>query len=258
MSLPAIYLPRSGLAGASQLVPSLPAGGPWGNVNDYLARVLALNPIACWPMYEAGGSVARDASGNGRVGAYSGVTLGQTGIGDGRTAASFNGTTSYCNVYSASLAAAFNGAEGTLLCWAKVSDAGFWTDGVNHWVSTIQADANNYLSVGKIVTNNTIRLAYNAGGTLVTVDSTVAGGNVGWFPICLTWSKSANVMRSYILGAQVGTDKTPLGTWAGAIITALIGSLDLTPTRDWSGTLAYATPFSRALSPAEVASVSVV
>ena len=49
----------------------------------YSEKVLALSPIAYWPLWEAAGAVAEDISGNGFDGAYTGVTLGQTGIGDG-------------------------------------------------------------------------------------------------------------------------------------------------------------------------------
>jgi hypothetical protein len=62
-------------------------------------------------MTEPAGAISIDQSNNGRNGAYTGVTLGATGIGDGRTSATFDGATSYNNIYSAALNTAWNGAE---------------------------------------------------------------------------------------------------------------------------------------------------
>ena len=227
---------------------------PLTNGVTYTAKIQALGPIGYWPLAEASGSVALDESGNGRNGAYTGVTLGAAGIGDGRTAATFDGATSFCNVYSASLAAAFNGQEGSFTAWCKVSAAGVWTDGVARRVVLFLVDASNRVGLNKAVANNEVDWLYVAGGTSKTAGITPFSPT-GYFHLGLTWSKAADQVIFYVNGAQQGPTVTGLGTFAGALSNTqtVIGSLSTTAAQVWSGQIAHVAVWARPLSAAEMA-----
>lgn len=224
----------------------------------YTQRVRALSPIAYWPLADPSGTVATDASGNGRNGTYSGVTLGVPGIGDGRTAASFNGTSSFCNVYSTSLRDAFGTAEGSIAVWFKVSGSGVWTDGAVRRIVSFQVDAGNRAYMEKPSGSNVLTLNYNAGSTNKTITKTSFSAT-GWTHICMTWSKSADRFAAYINGVIEPT-QTGLGTWAGTLLSTNcnIGANATTPTSLWSGNLAHVAVFNRPLTANEIFALSSV
>ena len=235
---------------------------PWTNKINYtqiVQQVAAANLIAYWPMAEASGSVALDASGNGRVGAYTGVTLGASGIGDGRTAASFDGSTSFANIYSVSLAGAFNDQEGTLAAWIRVSGVGVWTDGAQRRIVRLAADANNSVVIFKTTTNNQVSWTYQAGGTSST-RSKASLSSVDWLHVAFTWSKSADEGKAYFNGVQEGLTLSSLGVWAGALAstTTLIGATSQTPGGVWSGTLAHTAIWTTPLSAAQILTLATV
>lgn len=228
---------------------------------DYTNKVLTTGPIAYWPMAEASGAtVALDASGNSRTGAYTAVTLGQTGIGDGRTSPSFDGSTSYNNVYTASLAAAFSGAEGSFSIWAKVSGSGVWTDGVTRRIILFQVDASNRVGINKAVANNEVDILYVAGGTSKSAGVT-SFSPTGWSHFGLTWSAGGNAVKFYLNGAQSGATLTGLGVFAGALSTTqtIIGSLTTgAAAQVWSGMLAHAAIWNSALSATQMLALATV
>lgn len=235
---------------------------PWaGGANPlaYTNKVIALSPIAYWPMAESSGSVALDASGNGRDGAYTGVTLGSTGIGDGRTAAGYDGATSFGNVYSASLAAAFNGAELSVAIWGKVSAAGVWTDATSRRLFRLFADSNNYIEAYRTTTNGQLEIDYKAGGTVKGI-LIASGSPTGFFHLAVTVSKVADQAKFYFNGVQSGATGTGLGIFAGALAAAscLIGANTQTPTSVWSGTEAHMAVWATPLSGAQILSLATV
>lgn len=225
----------------------------------YTNKVVALSPIAYWPMAESSGSTALDASGNARNGAYTGVTLGQPGIGDGRTAAGFDGATSFNNIFSASLAGAFSGAAGTLALWAQVSGAGVWSDGTQRRFVRLNVDASNYVLIYRTAINNQIACEYSAGGTIKT--RTISSiSSTGWIHIAITWSASNDQVIAYLNGAQQGATLTGLGVFAGSLVSGstVVGATTTVPALVWSGNLAHAAIFSSALSAAQVLSLATV
>lgn len=234
---------------------------PWTNKVNYTQIVQSTataNLIAYWTMAEASGTVALDESGNGRVGAYTGVTLGQTGIGDGRTAPSFDGATSFNNVFSASLQSAFNSAEGTIALWVRVSGAGVWSDGVVRRFITLQVDANNRVYIEKVAGANTFGFNYVAGGTAKSRNRSTS--TTAWLHAALTWSKSGDQVIAYFNGVQEGATMTGLGVWVGSIANtnSNIGANATTPTSVWSGNLAHAAVWTTPLSAAQVLSLASV
>jgi hypothetical protein len=219
----------------------------------YYRRVLNLkraNLIAYWPLYELSGATADNLEGTAaRDATYTNCTLGQTGIGDGKKCPSLGGT-AYINALTASLQAAFNGAEGTLMVWARVANVGVWTDGIARMSAFIAVDANNYLDIGKTTTNNQMRFRYMAGSTIKQILYTMSP--TAFFCAALSWSATADQVKAFVNGAQVGSTATTLGTWAGALATAILGASSAVPATPWSGYLAHAALWTAALYPAQI------
>ncbi len=258
-ALPVVAAPYGARASGGAAIPAYIIGGGF-LPSAYEAKIQALNPIQYLPMDESSGAVAFDRSGNGRNGAYVGVTLGQPGIGDGRTAPSFDGSTSYCNIYSASLAAAFSGAAGSQIIWAKVSAAGVWTDGLTRRAMYTLVDASNRAGLFKPTANNEIDCLYVAGGASLGAAKTTFSPT-GWFHLGLTWSKANDQMIMYVNGVAITPVSTGLGTWAGNLSTTqtLIGSLNTgAAAQVWSGLLAHGALFNRTLSAAEMLAAATV
>jgi hypothetical protein len=226
---------------------------------QYMARVRGLGPIAYWPLDEASGTVAVNYGTLGAVanGEYrNSVTLGAPGIGDGRTAAFLNGSSHFINLYSAALAVAFKGAEGTVLLWARVANAGVWIDAATRDLLYLGADTSNRVRVQKTATNNTLQYVYTAGGTAESEASVQS--STDWFSVAITWSKSADRVIYYFNGGAVGSVDTVLGTWTGNLSATLCiaGAATHVPGNVWSGSLAHIAVADRAWSPAEVALVA--
>jgi hypothetical protein len=228
---------------------------------QYYQRVLASDPIAYWLLDEKGGTVAYDAVTMRAVGAQNGVhtavTLGQPGIGDGRTSPLYDGVNGYTDVVSAALAAAFDGSEGTAMCWARVANAGVWTDGASRTALTVFVDADNLLLLQRNGVNNQLFWYYEAN---TVIDSVVLGGltTTDWMHLALTWSASADEVRAYYNGAQTGATQVGLGAWAGVPSRTIAGASTVAPVAPWSGYLDHVALWDRPLTPAEIADLAVV
>jgi lysophospholipase L1-like esterase len=221
----------------------------------------ATTPLAYWTLGDASGTAAVDemALGNGALGAAGAApTLGAEGIGDGRTAMSFDGG-DYVNIYSAALAAALTPAECSIMIWAKVSGVGIWSDAAIRYLFELRVDANNRIVIVRTVTANQIQGLYAAGGTTKTINFTT-DARTTWFPLAVTVSKSADEVKFFFGGAQVGTTQTGISaaTWAGVLNSTRcnLGVDTQAPGSPWSGSLAHAAVWNRALTPAEVAALA--
>jgi hypothetical protein len=248
------------LAGPAQAV--VVVSGSLANNMAYTNKVIALAPLAYWPLAETSGLVVTDESSNGRNGAYKAAgepLLGQTGIGDGRQAPLFDGTNDYANTFSASLQAAFGGAEGTIAQWVRVVSAGVWADATTRRSLHFQADANNIVRLGRGTVNNQFVGGYTAGGITKTVVVTTAGPT-GWVHWALSWSKAADEMKLYMGGAQQGATQTGLGVWAGSLAatTTAIGATGTSGGNPWAGYAAHTAVWNTALSAAQIATLAVV
>jgi hypothetical protein len=219
----------------------------WRKVRSMMPQ----NLIGYWPLWEQAGNVAYDWSGRGHNGTHVGVTLGQPGIGDGRYCPFFDGINDYVDIFSAGLTAAFNGAEGMLMAWGRVADIGIWTSGVQHYLArfaTAAADDIRLYHSG----NNTLTWYYRAGG--VAVSRILAGlTTTDWMCMGISWSASADEVRCYYNGAQVGATLNGLGIWAGPLNLAVIGAATAAGGTPWSGWGAHVVPWDTPLTPAQVA-----
>jgi hypothetical protein len=233
--------------------PHLILAQPALNAGGYRRKLLALAPLAYWPLNEASGSSMTDIAG-GYNGAYYNVTLGQPGIGDGLTCAGFNGSYSYAEVAGANrsaLGAAMSVAEFSILCWLKVSAAGVWTDGVQRRqvYFGFGTETNDHFYLRKQTTANITRCG-RAGTTTphIAIDHTTS--TTGWFHVCMTSSISGNAVKFYFNGAQTGGTYTGPQPILGSLASCLIGAAS--GAYFWSGFIAHIALFSRPLTPAEV------
>ena len=232
------------------------------NALAYTNKVVALSPIAYWPMAETSGTTMLDASGNSRDGAYKGSgepLLGQIGIGDGRNAPLFDGTDDFANAFSVSLQGAFSGVAGTIAQWAKVSAVGVWTDGTTRRSLQFQVDANNLVRFGRGTVNNQFVGAYTAAGTTKSVVVTTAAP-VGWVHWAITWDAGADEVKVYMAGAQTGTTQTGLGIWAGSLATTTtaIGANSTSGANPWAGYVAHTAVWTSALNATQILSLATV
>lgn len=214
------------------------------------------NLIGLWMHNEPSG-VSIDRSGNGHNGVYTGVTLGEDGVPKiGYTSGKYDGSTSFNNIYSTGLAAAFNGNAGTLLLWIKVNALGIWTDGKNHYFTSL-GGTDERLFIAKLTTNNVIRWYRRAGGV---TDLITAGGytDVDWMPLAVTWDTVADELIAYKDGVQAGATQATLGTW-GTTLTAtgcVMGGINTTPTNPLNGWLGPVLLSTKAYTPAQIAYLS--
>lgn len=220
-------------------------------ITTVLAGILPTALLAEWRFSDGAGSVLTDFSGNGFNGSLPGAPNTPAWAGSGL---SFDGSNDYVNLYSAGLAGAFTGQEVTVEVVARVAGAGVWTDGAQRHIVELQADASNLVRIRRpLTTNNTISLLYNAGGVLEVVNATVSATSAVYY--ALTASKSADQMRAYVSGAQVGSTQTGLGTFAGSLASAttVAGAAGTTGAAPWSGSIHYLIVRSAALSAAQIA-----
>lgn len=208
--------------------------------------------IGYWMMDEPSGAVATDSSGNGNDGAYTSVTLGQTGIGDGKTCPSFDGAASRNNIYSANLDSLFNGAEGSIALWAKVFDANVWTDGLLRDVIRFSPNlATNFIIIRRTINNNELSWYYSSNSN--TKQRVKAVSDTGWMHLGMTWSHSANEFKAYFNGVQEGATIGSLAVWSGALLAAQTNvGCGTASAQVWKGNVAHVVVYNTPLSGANM------
>lgn len=235
-------------------LPTISTGRALLGRSAYSARVLALRPLAYWPMDDASGGTMRDLAGSGYNGTHIN-TVAAAGIGDGLLAGSYDGSTARSESTNLTLRTAIGAATAvTLMAWARVSGAGVWTDNTARQVLRVLVNGSNYFILRK-TTANVLSFEYNAGGTGVkTITPSPALATTEWFHVAMVVSKPADTYGAYVNGAQIGSTLNTLGTWSGTPIAVFIGSSGAA-NEPWSGRLAHVAVFDRALSVGEVAGI---
>lgn len=256
-----------GVNDALDLMWGFPPGAGGGSsadpLNAYADQVMTLfgdDVLAYYPLWESDGPYVSDYSGQHTDEAFFGSSSypsvdafpAQPGIGDGRTSVYFTtGTGATIVLDNDSIKAAFNGNEGSILIWAKIANAGAWIDGQSH-VLVHFGGYPNYINILKN-SNNQLSFTYVAGAVQKQYNRPGVT-STDWMRIVATWSKSADEVRYYINGAQVGNTLTGLGNWGAVNPRGCIGAaLSEPPSSNWNGWLAHYVLLNRAATPAEVA-----
>jgi len=222
----------------------------------YMAKVLTTrfsSLIAYWPMWETSGTDADNRQGTSAYdGRYSNVVLGSPGIGDGNVCPLFD-TTAYNLLPADELESVFNGSEGTLMIWAKVLNAGFWTDGAFRYPISFYGNASNKVTIQKSSVDHDLQVQYTAGGSSIVIQK--ATSTTDWMHIVVTWSKIAEKVYFYLNRVEVNNAGL-LGVWGVATLDAdktLIGAYSTTVgTTGWNGYLAHAAVWSTPLNAGQI------
>jgi len=190
-------------------------------------------------------------------GDITGVTINQDAGSLLKKAYLFDGTNDYVDAYSPELNSLFDPTKGTLLAFAKVANAGVWTDGAFRYALSLRADADNTIEVFKRNTNNALDLLYVAGGTQSRVSLTGLT-NTDWLLLTLKWDTTVDKVQGYLNGTQSGADKTGLGTWIGNLASnqTTIGASSITPTAVWDGLICHPVLFRDVLTDAEILKIA--
>lgn len=186
-------------------------------------NLLGAGVIGLWPLNETSGSVAQELT-NARAITYNGPTL-QAAAGPALSmgnAPSFSGSSQSVDFPAGTLTAlntanVFKPGEGGLSVWAKMLDAGHWASATQFVIAQFSADGNNKFTLLKDAANR-VSANFVVGGNFTTPNSALS--TLLWFHIGMTWSVSANKMRFYVNGAQIGADSAYTGTWAGSLAAA--------------------------------------
>ena len=227
-----------------------------GPYTPKMQGIQTADQIGYYRQNEGAGAVAIDLSPQANDGAYTGVTLGETGIGDGETCPLFDGANDFNEIQSAGFAADWDGNEFTIAGWLKVSAGGIWIDGNQHNAITISKDVNNKLYICAAVGNNTLGFRFVSGG--VDKTSHVAGQtSTGWLHVGLTVSATADEKKTYLNGLIKATENG-LGSWVGDTALAIIGAATTVPATCWDGWLAHWIILKQAISAAEMLKMATV
>jgi len=213
------------------------------------AAILARTPIAYWKLDETSGVVAADSSGNGRNGAYSGVTLGSTFA--PFTAPTFGGGGTV-DVYSASLNGAFGKDVGTALAFFRpVAGIGEAPAGLTIGTTTgprlVQLgygndgfDANQHSGSRRVASNQR------------ALSSPATSPFAAWGMVALAWTTaSGGALILYSNGVASGP-ATGLSAWGA---TALASSLCFIGGGDEAAQIAHVALFPTVLSAADIAAI---
>lgn len=232
---------------------AVPFGGYLGGVRlagggAYWQSLMALGPVAYWPLSDAVGATAAVDLVAANNGTPTNITFGTTGIGDGRTAAIFNGSNAAIDILKGDIATRFSRVAGTIVVWARISDVSKWTDGNNRYLATFgKLDLSDSTWFGKTAANN--RLSWQAAGKNFSNDMISA---TGWFHAALTWSLADNKMQGFYKGA-FRNSVAGLTDFSGNTLEAAGLGRTTSVSRLWSGDMAHAALWDRALSDAEIA-----
>lgn len=246
---------------------TLTGGGPSGSGGQsYSQKVLALSPLAYWVLGEAAGATAADQiSSPAQDGTYTGVTLGQTGIGDGNTAPSFDGNDDWVDVRTSTLNTAFNPVAGTIHLWAKVTNAGVWTDVKTRNACHFGHDPdNNRLYIGRTTVNNQLIWWMRGNGGVAFSVTLATAAPLTYMALGITWDYTADEFKAYYGGAQTGATGSGLTAWNTAVFTLRPAHANIGHFRQvagegaWSGSCAHCALWNVALTSAQMATLAVV
>lgn len=225
---------------------------------DEIAATESANLITHWPMWERDTGIADNYQGTAaRDGKYIDVLLFDTLGPDGNDSIGLDAL-GLVNVLtsngSTGLADLWNGNEFTIAVWAKVAAAGVWTDGVRRDVFQFNTGS-NYVFLTKWTVNNQLIGQISAGGTTKNLVATCS--LTTWMHLAVVRSVTGNFAKLYINGTEAATN-TAATNWSGTLSKAIFGSSDLAGGSVWSGWMAHAAVWTKALTAPEIAALATV
>lgn len=210
---------------------------------SYLDVVKADRPYLLWPLDEGGGSVARDLSGNGRAGTYTGTPAKRAGPSFPGGAAPRFGTSKYVEVASVTLGASF-----AVECWfEKVTHLGGFPGDINNLIGDLYTTSNGVLVRWDSTT--TLRLYYAAGGfqTITASGLTLPSHRR---PHHLVASVRSGGRARLIIDGTVVADAATVGTPSGMSGAFPVGGESLDG-RNFDGSIGWAAAYTNEITPGQ-------
>ena len=129
-----------------------------------------------------------------------------------------NGSTQYANIDT--VAGDIDTDKGTVSMWIKFSGA----VSANCAFIRLGVDTSNNIQLNYKNSTEEFKILYKAGGVTQTATvSTSEEGDGNWTHLAMTWNTSADELKGYVNGSQVGGTQSSLGTWSGTSDTCFIG-----------------------------------
>jgi len=132
---------------------------------------------------------------------------------------------------------------GTISIWVKLD-----TISANAVPFKCSVDSNNQIGFTYLNSTTKLRFLYKAGGSTKKIDHSVSFEGTGWKHIAVTWDTSADQLKAYIDGSQVGSTVTGLGSWSGTIDTVTMGKNSVADNAYWKGHLDQASVFTSVIN----------
>jgi hypothetical protein len=133
-----------------------------------------------------------------------------------------------------------NGNVGTISIWVKLDSTS-----INAVPIKASVNSNNQVGFTYLNSSSKLRYVYKAGGTTKKVDHSVSIENDGnWHHIAITWDASADELKAYLDGSQVGSTVGSLGSWSGTISDVVMGKNSVADNAYWKGHLDQASIFT--------------
>jgi len=183
-------------------------------VNDWLSsgETIVSHTITTKNFILSSGSTiqpANDSGSNNLDAVYYNTTLG----GD-IDRARFNGTNSFVDYYSQGLVDNYTGDETTIIVRAKANSPTVWTDGLQHYLFTMQpfdpaTGGSGDIYIYKDVVNNTMVFFCSFDGGFFGIQS-IAFNSLSWFSAGMTFSTAISEQKIYLNGVQVGVTDSPI------------------------------------------------
>ena len=137
-----------------------------------------------------------------------------------------------------------DGNTGTISIWIKLDSIS-----ANAVPIKTSVDSNNQVGFTYLNSSNKLRYVYKAGGSTKKVDHSVSIENDGnWHHIAITWDSSADELKAYLDGSQVGSTVGSLGTWSGTISDVVIGKNSVADNAYWKGHLDQVSVFTSVIA----------
>ena len=158
----------------------------------------------------------------------------------------FNGSNEYGSV--SSLPSGLSVDNATLSCWAK-----FDTSGTNSIIWAFAVDSNNNFTIFHKNSDNTINFQYKAGGTAKIANATHnVEGDGNWYHLAATVDTTADELKGFVNGVQIGSTLNSLGTWSGTADKLFAARNTLASNSFFHGKIDETSLFNVTKTPAEI------
>ena len=105
--------------------------------------------------------------------------------------------------------------------------------------------------------NNQWWARYSAGATIEDIRE-ASGAPTDWVHLAFVVSKTADTVKLFVDGTQLGSTQTGLGTFVGIVDEGYIGAADNLQNNAWDGAIAHVAVWDTPLNDSQIASLASV